>query len=46
MYVKMQNFDKIICADLHVDMMCMWRHRPNGGGAVVPAGCDVLYFIF
>jgi len=45
-YVKMQNIDKIICADLRVDMLCIWWHRPNGGGTVVPAGCDVLYFIF
>jgi len=23
-YVKMQNIDKIICADLRVDMLCIW----------------------
>jgi len=25
---------KIVCAELHVDMLCIWWHHPSGGGGV------------
>ena len=29
------------CNELRVDMLCIWRHHPSGGGFVC-AGCTVL----
>jgi hypothetical protein len=34
-----------MCAELRVDMPCIWRQHPSGGGAVIPAGCEVQHKI-
>jgi len=30
-----KNTDRIICAELPVFILCIWRHSQNGGGGVV-----------
>jgi len=27
--LKYKSIDKIICAELHVAVLCIWRHRPE-----------------